>query len=110
MKKNDPFAALMTVAQDQQGYFTTKQAIEAGAFSAIAVDAYKKRIRASARTKETNMRRPESLKPVTQTALLLRRSICCCFFQKSFHGVFFKPKTPPKPPVKTKREPLRFGG
>jgi predicted transcriptional regulator of viral defense system len=29
-KKNDPFAALMTVAQDQQGYFTTKQAIEAG--------------------------------------------------------------------------------
>jgi hypothetical protein len=30
MKKNDPFAALMTVAQDQQGYFTTKQAIEAG--------------------------------------------------------------------------------
>ena len=30
MKKNDPFAVLMTVAQDQQGYFTTKQAIEAG--------------------------------------------------------------------------------
>jgi len=30
MKKNDPFAALMTVAQNQQGYFTTKQAIEAG--------------------------------------------------------------------------------
>ena len=30
MKENDPFAALMTVAQDQQGYFTTKQAIEAG--------------------------------------------------------------------------------
>src|SRR5208283_668393 len=30
MKKNDPFAALMTVAQDQQGYFTTKQAIKAG--------------------------------------------------------------------------------
>jgi predicted transcriptional regulator of viral defense system len=29
-KKNDPFAALMTIAQDQQGYFTTKQAIEAG--------------------------------------------------------------------------------
>jgi hypothetical protein len=30
MKKNDPFAVLMVVAQDQQGYFTTKQAIEAG--------------------------------------------------------------------------------
>ena len=30
MKKNDPFAVLMAVAQDQQGYFTTKQAIEAG--------------------------------------------------------------------------------
>jgi len=30
IKKNDPFAALMTVAQDRQGYFTTKQAIEAG--------------------------------------------------------------------------------
>jgi len=29
-KKNDPFRALMTIAQDQQGYFTTKQAIEAG--------------------------------------------------------------------------------
>ncbi|MGB7747335.1 MAG: hypothetical protein WBN75_08605 [Verrucomicrobiia bacterium] len=29
-KKNNPFAALMTIAQDQQGYFTTKQAIEAG--------------------------------------------------------------------------------
>jgi predicted transcriptional regulator of viral defense system len=29
-KKNDAFAALMTIAQDQQGYFTTKQAIEAG--------------------------------------------------------------------------------
>jgi hypothetical protein len=29
-KKSDPFAALMTIAQDQQGYFTTKQAIEAG--------------------------------------------------------------------------------
>jgi predicted transcriptional regulator of viral defense system len=29
-KKNDPFAALMAVAQDQQGYFTTKQAIAAG--------------------------------------------------------------------------------
>ena len=29
-KKNDPFAALMTIAQEQQGYFTTKQAIEAG--------------------------------------------------------------------------------
>jgi predicted transcriptional regulator of viral defense system len=28
-KKSDSFAALMTVAQDQQGYFTTKQAIEA---------------------------------------------------------------------------------
>jgi hypothetical protein len=25
-----PFTALMTIAQDQQGYFTTKQAIEAG--------------------------------------------------------------------------------
>ena len=30
VKKNNPFAALMTMAQDQQGYFTTKQAIEAG--------------------------------------------------------------------------------
>ena len=29
-QKNDSFAALMTVAQDQQSYFTTKQAIEAG--------------------------------------------------------------------------------
>jgi predicted transcriptional regulator of viral defense system len=29
-KKSDSVAALMTVAQDQQGYFTTKQAIEAG--------------------------------------------------------------------------------
>jgi predicted transcriptional regulator of viral defense system len=29
-KKNDPFAALMIIAQDQQGYFTTKQAIKAG--------------------------------------------------------------------------------
>jgi len=29
-KKNDPFAVLMNVAQNQQGYFTTKQAIEAG--------------------------------------------------------------------------------
>ena len=29
-KKNDPFAALMAIAQDQQGYFTTKQAIQAG--------------------------------------------------------------------------------
>jgi predicted transcriptional regulator of viral defense system len=29
-KKNDPFTALMTIAQDQQGYFTTKQAIKAG--------------------------------------------------------------------------------
>lgn len=29
-KKNNPFAALMATAQDQQGYFTTKQAIEAG--------------------------------------------------------------------------------
>ena len=29
-KKNDPFAVLMNVAQDQQSYFTTKQAIEAG--------------------------------------------------------------------------------
>lgn len=29
-KKNNPFAALMTIAQDQQGYFTTKQAVEAG--------------------------------------------------------------------------------
>ncbi len=29
-KKSDPFAALMMIAQDQQGYFTTKQAIEAG--------------------------------------------------------------------------------
>ena len=29
-KKNDPFATLTTIAQDQQGYFTTKQAIEAG--------------------------------------------------------------------------------
>ena len=30
VKKNDPFTTLMTIAQDQQGYFTTKQAIEAG--------------------------------------------------------------------------------
>lgn len=29
-KKNDPFAVLMNIAQDQQGYFTTKQAIESG--------------------------------------------------------------------------------
>lgn len=29
-KKNDPFAALMSIAQDQQGCFTTKQAIAAG--------------------------------------------------------------------------------
>ncbi len=29
-KKTDPFAALMTTAQDQQRYFTTKQAIESG--------------------------------------------------------------------------------
>jgi predicted transcriptional regulator of viral defense system len=29
-QKTDPFAALLTIAQDQQGYFTTKQAIEAG--------------------------------------------------------------------------------
>jgi predicted transcriptional regulator of viral defense system len=29
-KKSNPFAALMTIAQDQQGYFTTKQAIESG--------------------------------------------------------------------------------
>src|ERR1035438_5321369 len=29
-KKNDPFAVLMAIAQDQQGYFTTRQAIEAG--------------------------------------------------------------------------------
>jgi len=29
-KKNDRFAGLMAMAQDQQGYFTTKQAIEAG--------------------------------------------------------------------------------
>jgi predicted transcriptional regulator of viral defense system len=29
-KKRDPFAALMSIAQDQQGFFTTKQAIEAG--------------------------------------------------------------------------------
>lgn len=29
-KKSDPFAALMIIAQDQQGYFTTKQAIKAG--------------------------------------------------------------------------------
>ena len=29
-KKNDAFAALMAVAQDQQGYFTTAQAIGAG--------------------------------------------------------------------------------
>lgn len=29
-KKYDPFASLMSIAQDQQGYFTTKQAIEAG--------------------------------------------------------------------------------
>jgi hypothetical protein len=26
----DPFSALMQIAQEQQGYFTTKQAIEAG--------------------------------------------------------------------------------
>lgn len=29
-KKRDSFAALMSLAQDQQGFFTTKQAIEAG--------------------------------------------------------------------------------
>jgi Transcriptional regulator, AbiEi antitoxin len=29
-KKIDPFAALVKTAQDQQGYFTTKQAIQAG--------------------------------------------------------------------------------
>lgn len=29
-KTNGPFADLMAIAQDQQGYFTTKQAIEAG--------------------------------------------------------------------------------
>ena len=29
-KKNDPYATLMRIAQEQQGYFTTKQAIEAG--------------------------------------------------------------------------------
>ncbi|MCI0538043.1 MAG: hypothetical protein L0Z50_22735 [Verrucomicrobiales bacterium] len=29
-KKTNPFAALMAIVQDQQGYFTTKQAIEAG--------------------------------------------------------------------------------
>lgn len=29
-KKRDPFSALMSIAQDQQGFFTTKQAIEAG--------------------------------------------------------------------------------
>jgi len=29
-KKKNPFAALMATAQDQQGYFTTKQATEAG--------------------------------------------------------------------------------
>lgn len=29
-KKNDAFAILMNIAQDQQGYFTTKQAINAG--------------------------------------------------------------------------------
>ncbi len=29
-KKSDPFAGLMEIAQDRQGYFTTKQAIEAG--------------------------------------------------------------------------------
>ena len=29
-KKNNRFAALLAIAQDQQGYFTTKQAIEAG--------------------------------------------------------------------------------
>jgi hypothetical protein len=29
-KKIDPYAALMRIAQEQQGYFTTKQAIEAG--------------------------------------------------------------------------------
>jgi predicted transcriptional regulator of viral defense system len=28
--QSNPFAALMVIAQDQQGYFTTKQAIEAG--------------------------------------------------------------------------------
>jgi predicted transcriptional regulator of viral defense system len=28
--QSDPFAALMVIAQDQQGYFTTKQAIESG--------------------------------------------------------------------------------
>ena len=30
MKEKDSFAALITVVQDQQGYFTTKQAIAAG--------------------------------------------------------------------------------
>lgn len=29
-KKHDAFVVLMNIAQDQQGYFTTKQAIEAG--------------------------------------------------------------------------------
>ncbi len=29
-KNNDPFATLMAIAQDQQGYFTTRQAIESG--------------------------------------------------------------------------------
>ena len=29
-ENNDPFGVLMTIAQDQQGYFTTKQAIGAG--------------------------------------------------------------------------------
>ena len=29
-KENDPFAVLMNIAHDQQGYFTTKQTIEAG--------------------------------------------------------------------------------
>jgi predicted transcriptional regulator of viral defense system len=29
-KKNDPYAALMRIAQEQQGYFTTKQAIASG--------------------------------------------------------------------------------
>jgi len=26
-ENNDPFGVLMTIAQDQQGYFTTKQAL-----------------------------------------------------------------------------------
>jgi len=30
LKKDNPFAALMKIACDQQGYFTTKQAIKAG--------------------------------------------------------------------------------